>query len=530
VHLLGVAPDPAGHSPPDLQALAAWLGDARVVGLGESFHGVDDFHRLAHRIFAHLAQDDETAVFALELSQAQAARLDDYVQGRRDDLDALLAERWWGSKIFYDQALRDLLRWMRARNRAGERRPVHVAGFDFKQPSFAEEDLATGLRRLDPAAAEEAATLFSHITRLGGLGLFPNVVGYTAEVEVALAPRHQGRTLRLDGWLRGEGVSHGTVGVSLQPVDPGAYRPPAVTEVAGADLGGAWTPVHVELEVPAGVAAVRVGGFHRGNGTAWFDDLSLTLEGEPIGAADLLGSAAPRPLMMPHLQVMDYAAARDAAVVRVDGASLRVACDPAVDAALAAARRLEELVEETLAAAPGRMSGSDGLWLRQRARLVAQAVQWRTLVERNRDVFLAENLLWLQQQAFAGSRVLALAHASHTEARPRRMGSFLAAGLGDGYRTVSMLALSGRYAYFGHVASLRTDAPLEVVAIAEDRGDLASYLASLGDGDLLIDLRRLQQAGTDMPDGPRPDVAVVLRRVAPIALTRPGLALSGSPP
>jgi hypothetical protein len=305
------------------------------------------------------------------------------------------------------------------------------------------------------------------------------------------------------------------VGLLLQPLG-GGYRPPAVAEVAAADLGDDWMPVHVELAVPAGETALRIGVYHRGNGRVWFDDLSLTSEGERVGSGDPLMQAVARPLLMPHLQVMDYRASRDPAVAHAGGAALRIECDPAVDAALAAVRRLEDLVEETLAATPRPVPESQAAWLRQRARLIAQAVQWRTLVERNRDVFMAENLLWLQQHAFPGSRVLALAHASHTERRPRRMGSFLAERLGSGYRTVSMLALTGRYADFGEVGSLRDDAPLEQFPVAVEAGDLASRLATLGDGDLVVDLRALKATETELPDGPLPDVAVLLREVGPL--------------
>lgn len=122
----------AGRDAPssDLDVLLAWLDDAPLVGLGENPHGVHEYHRLAHRLFAHShargAPHEPFGLWALEIDQAHAARLDDYVQGRRDDLEALLTERWYGSKIFYDAALDDLLRWMREHNRTAER-PVHVA-------------------------------------------------------------------------------------------------------------------------------------------------------------------------------------------------------------------------------------------------------------------------------------------------------------------------------------------------------------------------------------------------------------------
>ncbi|HUF83268.1 MAG TPA: erythromycin esterase family protein, partial [Acidimicrobiia bacterium] len=124
--------EPAVHAAPpaaDLAALEEWLGDARLVGLGENFHGSHTLHLLAHRIFAHLAAEAGFEVFAVEIDQAHAALLDEWVQGGCDDLEELLASSWRGSSIFDDAALVDMLRWMRRYNETATR-PVHFAGYD----------------------------------------------------------------------------------------------------------------------------------------------------------------------------------------------------------------------------------------------------------------------------------------------------------------------------------------------------------------------------------------------------------------
>jgi erythromycin esterase-like protein len=87
VPLLATEPDFARDA--DLRVLADWLEEATMVGVGERVHGTHELHRLSHRLFAHLAD-----VFALEVDQAHAALLNEYVCGSRDDLEAILAKRW----------------------------------------------------------------------------------------------------------------------------------------------------------------------------------------------------------------------------------------------------------------------------------------------------------------------------------------------------------------------------------------------------------------------------------------------------
>lgn len=152
-----------GRTDEDLVQLARWIGDAAVVGLGESIHGTHTLHRLAHRIFQHLAEApgrEGFEVFALEIDQAHAAMLDAYVQGDRDDLDRLMAGGWWAQTIFYDEALAELLRWMRGYNETAAR-PLHVAGFDAKQPQLAADRLLQAIGALDPAASAKVQALLS---------------------------------------------------------------------------------------------------------------------------------------------------------------------------------------------------------------------------------------------------------------------------------------------------------------------------------------------------------------------------------
>lgn len=438
--------EPGIESAPDLERVAEWLAGAEIVGLGESDHGTHDLHRLGHRVFRHLAETAGYGVFAWEISQVHARKLDEYVQGERDDLDAVMGERWWVSSSFYDVALRDLLIWMRRHNDTAAK-PLHFAGFDFKQPSFAMNEVVERLRRLDGEAAEHAKSLFERVKSIGGYGVFPNVYGFSGSVEIPLPEGPEPRTATVGIAIRGEGVSHGWAGLTVESVVSSPSSPKRHF-VKPEDLGASWAPINLEYTPHAEATAIRVTVFHRGNGTVWFDDLAVDLGNRYMDLAESLPSLEVRPLTFPDLQVMNYGAHVDESVFLSGGSSLRVECDPAVDEALEAARAADELVRNQLERNAGRLSEEEATWLQQLSRLIVQSCEWQTLVETNRDVFLAENVTWLHEKGFSESPLLALGHTSHTERVHARMGTFLAEQHDDRYMTVSMQALRGENVYF----------------------------------------------------------------------------------
>lgn len=511
------AAEPAG----DLLHLARWIGEAGVVGLGEAWHGTHTFHRLADRIFRHLVEHEGFTVFALEIDQAHAAILDGYAQGERDDLDSVLSGAWWAQRIFYDEALVELLRWMRRHNEATPGRRLHLAGFDLKQPHLAAERLAAAAEPVDPEISAGLRSLLSRALAPGAFGIFPNAWGFTGTVHLPLPEEVETDLPAQVGLaIRGDGVGYGYVGFSVRA---GAGRPARVRWVPVEELGPTGTVHALELEVPASADALEISAFHRGNGTVWFARPEVRLGERRLDPAGFWERVEPRPLMMPALQAMDYRAE----VVEAPsggGRELRVAADPLLDSSLEAARTAGGRVEELLdRAGPEDLSAADVAWMRQLARLVVQAVEWRTLAEPNRDVFLAENLLWLHRTAFPGERILALGHTSHTERVQAKMGGFLSEALGAAYRTVSLTADSGTYRYLGDVSQLTPEASLERFEIDPARLiDLEAAVGRLHPGSFLVRLPGGALApGTVEPlpsDPSRPDVMVFVRGVEPLRL------------
>lgn len=404
------APNNAQDAPDaDLARIADTIGDAKIVGLGEYFHGAHELHRFSHRLFAYLAEKKDFDVYALELDAAHVALLDEYVQGRRNDLDALLAKHWRPA-IFYDQALRDLLIWMRDQNlRHGKK--LDVAGFDLKQPDLAFESLAKDLRAVEPEVASQAEELYARVAALGAYGIFPNVSGYSGTLLIDLPPRKEPRRLhvRLRGRARGLDFGHGGLRADTQG---GAQWASQYLDFKAADLGeDAWLESSLDLQVPADAQRLRLILYHRGNGTFWLGGLEAELGGVPLEIPATLPEV--RPLLFPGIQRMDYQAFFDPDSLYAGKATLRIDCSPLISDALAAGSALRDLVEKTLAEDAAYLSDGEVAKMRLACRLIEEALAWRTLKEPNRDVFLAENLSWLHREGFPGRKILALAHSGH---------------------------------------------------------------------------------------------------------------------
>ncbi len=507
-HVVLSSTEPGSAS--DLRRLALWLGDAQIVGLGENVHGAHELHRLAHRIFAHLVQEEGFSVFALEVDAGHGMLINDFVQGEHDDLDSILAGRWWASAPFYDQALRDLLVWMRDHNQTANE-PIHFAGFDAKQAQLAVDMLQRELHSRDPAAAAELGERFADVERIGHLGVFPNVLGYSGSLDIKLPSTASAasRNLRVSLRLRGADVTFGTVGFHLST----AGLPAQATTIAGSALVAERT-LEGSIQLPPGTEAATLTVFHRGGGTVWFDDLRLELDDATMTQTPLLAEAKVAPLMMPDFQTMDYTADAESG-----GSALRVTCDARLAVAISSADRIAEIVRQYLDGHPRDSASAD---LRQLAHVVIQATKWRTLAETNRDVFLANNLEWLADSRYPGKRILALAHTSHSERVPNRMGAFLADRRGTTYRTVSMLAQGGAYRYFPSPSRVPTGLLPETEAIELTPQQLRPLARALGlrtETNAIFQLR----PGTELQD-PRgmsidlnraPDVAIVVRAVTP---------------
>jgi erythromycin esterase-like protein len=99
----------------------------RLLAIGEPFHGEPAFPRLRNRILETLAGYGFRSI-VIESDRAAGLAVDDYVRGRRDDVDLTTGiSHGWGTH----PASRELIDWLRAHNESlppGER--IAFYGFD----------------------------------------------------------------------------------------------------------------------------------------------------------------------------------------------------------------------------------------------------------------------------------------------------------------------------------------------------------------------------------------------------------------
>jgi erythromycin esterase-like protein len=95
----------------DLAPIRVMVGDASIVGLGESTHGAREETTLKHRVLRFLVEKMGYRSIAWEEDWTMGILLDDYIRTGRGDLNALLRETDWNSR-----EVAAVLRWLRHYN------------------------------------------------------------------------------------------------------------------------------------------------------------------------------------------------------------------------------------------------------------------------------------------------------------------------------------------------------------------------------------------------------------------------------
>ncbi|MCP4662426.1 MAG: erythromycin esterase family protein [bacterium] len=115
----------------DLEPVAAMIGDAPIVALGESDHTSGGYYRLKYRLFRYLVEEQGFRAFAIESPWERAESVAEYVatcEGSPEEAVKGLFGVW------QSESMRDLVKWMCAWNHRHPDDPVHFSGFDEQQP------------------------------------------------------------------------------------------------------------------------------------------------------------------------------------------------------------------------------------------------------------------------------------------------------------------------------------------------------------------------------------------------------------
>ncbi|HYH06510.1 MAG TPA: erythromycin esterase family protein [Thermoanaerobaculia bacterium] len=128
----------AGYSPTlasttDLAPFGALVGDASVVGLGESWHKSGGFYLMKHRLFRYLVQEKGFRAFAMESNWEAVERTNAYVQTCAGTAESAIAEE---IAVWHSTEYADLIRWMCEWNSTHSNPADRLTafGFDIQQP------------------------------------------------------------------------------------------------------------------------------------------------------------------------------------------------------------------------------------------------------------------------------------------------------------------------------------------------------------------------------------------------------------
>jgi erythromycin esterase len=144
----------------DLEPVKKLIGDAHLIGIGESTHGTHEFFQMKHRMLEFLVSEMGVTVFAMEAGMPEAYRINDYVlTGKGDPVALLKGMRFW---TWNTQEVLDMILWMRAYNASGAG-PVQFTGFDLQYADLAMDNVRAFVTKADPAYLSQLSTIYTQV-------------------------------------------------------------------------------------------------------------------------------------------------------------------------------------------------------------------------------------------------------------------------------------------------------------------------------------------------------------------------------
>ncbi|WP_460356678.1 erythromycin esterase family protein [Mycobacterium sp. ZZG] len=156
---------PAGVPP--REALDELIGDARVVLIGESSHGTNEFYDARAEITKWLIEEKGFCAVAAEADWPDAYRVNRYVRGQGGDgsaEEALSGFERFPAWMWRNTVVRDFAGWLRASNaerRAHGNREAGFYGLDLYSLHRSMREVVHFLDNVDPAAAQRARERYS---------------------------------------------------------------------------------------------------------------------------------------------------------------------------------------------------------------------------------------------------------------------------------------------------------------------------------------------------------------------------------
>lgn len=181
--LAGIAPDTPND---DLAPLARSVGAARIVGLGESTHGVAEQISLKHRALRLLVEQLGFRSLAWEEDWTLGLQINDYLRGGTGDPDALVARM---SPQWQSREVADVLRWLRGFNDARPDKVQFVGVEYYATPSAAYDRVEAYIAKTAPDRSRELGAHL-HPIRPTGSDIYQYLQSYRGTADKQTPLRH----------------------------------------------------------------------------------------------------------------------------------------------------------------------------------------------------------------------------------------------------------------------------------------------------------------------------------------------------
>ena len=382
----------AGHGFADMKPIAKIIGNARIVSLGEATHGTREFFQLKHRMLEFLATEMGFNIFSIEANMPEAYRLNDFVlKGKGDPVNLIRGMHFW---TWSTQEVLDMVLWMREFNKSGKG-PLQFTGFDMQFPDVAAGIVRDFVDRADVAFADSLREAIDSTKNTATANAFGVA---TASFPVKDAA---GKHIRFSAYIKTEDVSSGYAGLWWRVDGPSGVL--AFDNMQNRGVRGTtdWRRYDIDIPVSAEARNINFGVLFPGNGTAWFDELAISLNGVPYADNTVFDldfeSSSPKGF---YTGANGYQVQLDARVFHSGKQSLRMTrlmqtSEPNGGDAKSASKMWNDVVQhlETLRETYGKrgVTAHDIGWAIQNARVVLQCVQMHAK-EATRDKSMADNV------------------------------------------------------------------------------------------------------------------------------------------
>jgi len=498
-HAIPLASAQAGQGFDDLDPLRAVIGDARIVGMGEPTHGTREAFQFKHRMFEFLVEKMGFNIFAIEGNMPEAAAISRYVQTGEGDprklIEGMYFWTWNTEEVF------DMVQWMRAWNKAHpDRTPIQFTGFDMQNSNVASIIAHEFLKEHAPDLADRAEKAFKDAGTIGFDSGGPASAFGSATGTFPVADA-KGKRLNFSVWIRTEDVSGWAGGWwrTDTPAGVGAFSNMEEKQIKGTTD---WKRYEFALDVNADATNINFGFLLNGTGTAWFDDIEITLDGVPYANPEkfafdfeneqvrYLGGGAPG-YSIARVDTSPHSGKKCLQVKRNAG--------PALDGAkvVAEAQAIVDEMTKRQADLAAKSSAKDAAWAIQNARIVAQRARMFAagMAEGSgvRDVCMADNVAWILENN-PGQKVMLWAHNAHICKGlmwgSRWMGSYLDQKFPGQQVTIGFTTGSGTYSAVADMGTPQAKLKRDNVLQCPVEGSIEAIFSATGMPSFAVDLRK----------------------------------------